>query len=73
MGETAKFVTETPFLRGLSNLIGALENPERFGERFIQDAVTSTVVPRGVAAISRSLDPVFVKHFFFGDYLIIYQ
>ncbi len=56
--ETTKMMAETPFLRGLNDFMGALTNPERFGPRFIQNAVTSTIIPRGLAAIARIDDPI---------------
>ncbi len=53
----SKNVTSKTFLRGLSEAARVLDNPDRYGERFIQ-AFISTAVPSMVAQIARVQDPV---------------
>ena len=50
-------VTQKTFLEGLSSIIEAIEDPDRYGERYIQKLVGS-LVPSGVAQINRINDPV---------------
>ena len=52
----AKNVTSKTWLRGASEAINALDNPERYGERFIQ-GYAKTLIPTGVAQIARVTDP----------------
>lgn len=53
----AKNVTSKTWLRGMSEAISALADPERYGEKFIQNYARS-LVPTGVAQIARTQDPV---------------
>lgn len=57
VGETVKMLKDQTFLRGVSTVMKALEDPERFGERFVQEAATS-LIPTGIGYISRLHDPV---------------
>ncbi|MBU2177674.1 MAG: hypothetical protein KJ556_21490, partial [Gammaproteobacteria bacterium] len=52
----AKNVTSKTWLRGTSEAIQALEDPVRYGERFIQ-GYAKTLVPTGVAQVARFQDP----------------
>jgi hypothetical protein len=53
---TAKNITSKTFLRGISETIRALEDPDRYGDRYIQNFL-GTVVPTGVAQVARVKDP----------------
>lgn len=55
-GGAAKGLTEQTFLKGVSGALGALTEPERKAERFIQQTIASTV-PSLIAAIARGIDP----------------
>lgn len=52
-----KNVTSKTWLRGVSEAISALDSPERYGQRFLQNYAKS-LVPTGVAQIERISDPV---------------
>lgn len=52
-----KNVTSKTFLRGLSEAARVLDNPDRFGERYIQQ-FAGTAVPSVVAQVARVQDPV---------------
>lgn len=47
---------QVPFLSGLNDLMKAIFDPEREGERFLA-RFTSGLVPTGIAALSRQIDP----------------
>ena len=46
------------WLSGLSDMIGALSEPDRKADRLVQRLVGSITVPTGVAQVARTLDPV---------------
>jgi hypothetical protein len=52
----AKNITSKTWLRGLSEAVNALDDPERYGQRFIQN-YASSLIPTGMAQIERSTDP----------------
>jgi len=52
----AKNITSKTWLRGVSEAVNALDSPERYGERFIQN-YARTLVPTGIAQIERTGDP----------------
>lgn len=56
-GSFFKNVTSKTWLRGISDAINAITNPDRYGERWIQ-SMLGTVVPTGVAQVARTQDPV---------------
>ena len=56
--ETVKMMKDQSFLKGISVLTDALDDPERYGPLFIQQSVASTVVPSGVGYLARLHDPV---------------
>lgn len=53
----SKNVTSKTFLRGLSEAVRAQADPDRFGERYIQQLL-GTAVPSIVAQVARVQDPV---------------
>jgi hypothetical protein len=55
--ETLKMMKDQTFLRGVSDVVNALEDPERFGPRFAQNATTS-LIPAGIGYIARLEDPI---------------
>lgn len=56
-GSISKNLTSKTWLRGVSELIEAVEDPDRYGERYIQ-GLAGTLVPTGVAHYARTKDPV---------------
>ena len=54
--ETIGMLKDQSFLKGISSLTNALDDPDRYAEAFIQDAVTS-VIPSGVGYAARLSDP----------------
>lgn len=52
----SKNVTSKTYLRGLSELTQMLADPDRYGERYFMN-LAGTVVPSGVAAVERVVDP----------------
>ncbi len=52
----AKNVTSKTWLRGTSEAIRALEDPQRYGKRFLQ-GYAKTVVPTGISQVARLMDP----------------
>jgi len=55
-GALYKNVTSKTWLRGVSELVNAMGDPDRYGERYIHNIVKS-FVPTGVAQIERTVDP----------------
>lgn len=49
-------VTSKTYLRGLSEIVNTLDDPGRYGERYIQ-RFAGTVVPTGVAQMARYMNP----------------
>ena len=56
-GSIMKNITSKTWLRGLSELIMMVEDPDRYGDRYIQNFL-GTVVPTGVAQVARTQDPI---------------
>lgn len=54
----SKNITSKTWLRGLTDMIEAFEDPDRFGERWMQ-RMGGTLIPTGVATVERTLDPTF--------------
>jgi hypothetical protein len=50
-------VTNKTWLRGLSDIVEAIGDPDRYGERLIQ-SLAGTLIPTGVAQFAQSEDPV---------------
>lgn len=50
-------LTNKTFMRGISDLIKAVSEPERYGERWVT-SLSGTLIPTGVASIARVNDPV---------------
>jgi hypothetical protein len=53
----AKAVTEQSFLRGVSGALGALQDPGRYAERFVEQTAGS-VIPNIVRTTARAIDPL---------------
>ncbi len=53
----SKNLTSKTWLEGVSSMIEAVGDPDRYGERYIQ-RLTGTVVPTGVAHIAQTQDPI---------------
>lgn len=49
-------VTSKTWLRGLSEAIQAMEDPDRYGNRYIQN-YARTLIPTGIAQVERAIDP----------------
>ena len=52
----AKNVTSKTWMAGMSDLLEAIENPDRYGPKAIEGFIKS-MVPRGIAQIERQYDP----------------
>lgn len=50
-------VTSKTWLRGVSDVIAAVNEPERYGERYLT-GLLGTAIPTGVAQVARTQDPV---------------
>jgi hypothetical protein len=57
--ETVKFMREQPFLTGIKDLFNAMDDPERYGQQFVQNMVTSSAIPSGVSWAARLQDPTY--------------
>lgn len=55
-GSVVKNLTSKTYLKGLSDWVQALTDPERYGERLI-GGYAGSLVPTGVAAVARTQDP----------------
>lgn len=53
----AKAVTEQSFLRGVSGVLSALQDPNRYAERFVEQTAGS-VIPNIVRTTARAFDPL---------------
>lgn len=51
-----KNVTSKTWLRGVSEAIEAMEDPDRYGNRYVQN-YASSLIPTGVAQVERSINP----------------
>ncbi len=56
VGSISKNISSKTFLRGVTDLINAYQDPDRFGERWIQN-IAGTVVPTFLAQEARIQDP----------------
>ncbi len=54
----AKNLTSKTYLRGVNDLIKAIDDPDRFGRRWV-NGLAGTVIPTGLAQIARLQDPTF--------------
>ena len=54
------------WLRGVSEMVNALEDPDRYGERFVQN-LAGTLVPTGVAQVSDAMDPTWREVYSIND------
>ena len=52
----ANSVTNQTFLQGVTNIVNAMSDPERFGPRFVQN-MASSVVPALIGQTNQMLDP----------------
>lgn len=52
----ANNLTSKTFLRGVSDVLNAITDPERYGERWV-NSLAGTIVPTGVAVVARATDP----------------
>ncbi len=52
----SKNVMSKTWLRGLSEAISAMEDPDRYGAKYIKN-LAGTVIPTGVAQVERVMDP----------------
>lgn len=57
--ETVKFMREQPFLTGIRDLFNAMDDPERYGQQFVQNVITSSTIPTGIAWATRLQDPTY--------------
>lgn len=57
VGSISKAVINKNWLRGPADMIEAINDPDRFGERWLQ-SVAGTLIPTGVAQFARTQDPV---------------
>ncbi len=57
---TSKNVTSKTYLRGLSEAMQALDDPDRYGPRYIRN-LAGTAIPTGVAQVARSGIPGIVE------------
>ena len=57
VGSIGNNLLSKTWLRGLSDILGAIREPERYGERWWQSMV-GTTIPTGVAQIARTNDPM---------------
>lgn len=51
-------LTSKTFLRGISDLVNAASDPERYGDRWVR-SLGGTVIPTGAAQLARAIDPTF--------------
>ena len=58
MGSVQKNLVSKTWLRGLSEMIEAFQDPERYGEQYVQN-LAGTLVPTAVAQAARTRDPYF--------------
>ena len=58
VAETMKMMKDQSFLKGISVLTDALDDPERRGPAFIKNSVSSTLVPSVIGYIARLQDPI---------------
>lgn len=56
VGGMSRNLLSKTYLKGLSDLMLALTDPERYGDRYIQ-GFSGTIVPTGIAQLQRAQDP----------------
>ena len=56
VGSIAKNLTSKTWLRGVSEFVRMLDDPDRYGGRYVQQ-LSGTVIPTGVAQWTRTQDP----------------
>jgi len=56
VGSFAKNMTSKTYLRGLSEMMEAMSDPDRYGKQWIMN-YAGTAVPTGIAQLARSRDP----------------
>lgn len=56
VGGMSRNLLSKTYLKGISDLILAITDPERYGDRYIQ-AFSGTIVPTGIAQLQRAQDP----------------
>lgn len=57
VASASKNITSKTWLRGLSNALEALDDPDRYAQQFLS-SLAGTSVPTGVAQITRTQDPI---------------
>jgi hypothetical protein len=57
VGSLSKNLASKTYLRGVSELVEAIDDPDRYGDRYVQNFL-GTAIPTGVAQLARSTDPV---------------
>jgi len=57
LASVTKNLTSKTWLKGLSDLVSAIEDPERYGDKWVQ-SYAGTVIPTGVAQYARVKDPI---------------
>jgi hypothetical protein len=57
VGSISKNLVSKTWLKGASDLVEMIQDPDRYGERFIQN-YAGTLIPTGVAQLGRTQDPV---------------
>lgn len=60
MGSLSKNLVSKTWLKGPSDLLNAMNDPDRYGPRYVQGLV-GTLVPTGVAQVARTQDP-YLRH-----------
>lgn len=50
-------LTNKTWLSGVSDMLAAIDDPERYGDAFIKRFAGSVTVPTGVAQVARNIDP----------------
>ena len=53
----SKSVFSKTWMKGPSELVEALHDPERYGPRYVQGLIGTFLVPTGVAQVARAMDP----------------
>jgi hypothetical protein len=56
-GSVSKNLTSKTFLKGISEVLKAIDDPDRYGERWVQN-YAGTVIPSAVSQTARVVDPV---------------
>ena len=53
-----KNITQQPYLTGVRDLLNAVTQPERYGERWATRFISGSTIPTGVAWAARATDPI---------------